>query len=89
VNINSGDILARDGQSVAIVHRDDPPGTAYINVARPPGAAGASGSGTVCVLRFQARQSGQARITLVRATVQDANEKQTETGKSEASVQIQ
>ena len=37
VNVTSGDLLGRDNQAVALVHRDDGPGTITINAARPPG----------------------------------------------------
>ncbi len=50
VNVGDGDFLNRDGQSVALVHRDDGPGTIVLNASRPPGAAGVSGAGVVCVL---------------------------------------
>ncbi len=55
VNVNPGDLLSRDGQAVALVHRDDGPGNITINAARPPGAPGVNGAGVVCVLSFQAR----------------------------------
>jgi general secretion pathway protein D len=54
VNVDTGDFLGRDGQVVALVHRDDGPGSININASRPPGAAGVSGAGVVCVLSFQA-----------------------------------
>jgi general secretion pathway protein D len=39
VNVNPGDLLSRDGQAVALVHRDDGPGNITINVppVRPVG----------------------------------------------------
>jgi general secretion pathway protein D len=67
VNVNPGDLLSRDGQAVALVHRDDGPGNITINAARPPGSAGVSGAGVVCVLSFQARASGQTSLTMTRA----------------------
>jgi general secretion pathway protein D len=56
VNVTSGDLLGRDNQAVALVHRDDGPGSITINAARPPGVAGVSGAGVVCVLSFQAKR---------------------------------
>jgi general secretion pathway protein D len=38
--VDSGDFLGRDGQAVALVHRDDGPGLININASRPPGAPG-------------------------------------------------
>ena len=67
VNVNPGDLLGRDGQAVALVHRDDGPGNITINAARPPGSAGVSGAGVVCVLSFQARASGQTSLSMTRA----------------------
>jgi general secretion pathway protein D len=67
VNVNPGDMLGRDGQAVALVHRDDGPGTITINAARPPGSAGVSGAGVVCVLSFQARVAGQSSLSMTRA----------------------
>ena len=67
VNVNPGDLLSRDGQAVALVHRDDGPGNITINAARPPGSAGVSGAGVVCVLSFQARVAGQSSISMTRA----------------------
>lgn len=89
VNINSGDFLSKDGQAVAIVHRDDPPGKMYLNVSRPPSASGVSGAGTICVLRFQAKQTGAAHITIIKAGVQDVNERQTDAATVDAQVTIQ
>jgi hypothetical protein len=45
VNVDKGDFLSRDGQAVALVHRDDGPGSININASRPPGAAGVNGAG--------------------------------------------
>ena len=59
VNVDGGDLLSRDEQAVALVHRDDGPGNITINVSRPPGAPGVSGAGVVCVLSFQAKAAGR------------------------------
>ena len=66
VNVESGDFLSRDGQAVALVHRDAGPGSITINAARPPGAAGVSGIGVVCVLSFQAKVAGESAIAITR-----------------------
>jgi general secretion pathway protein D len=68
VNVNPGDLLGRDGKAVSLVHRDDGPGNVTINVARPPGSAGVSGAGVVCVLSFQARAAGQTSLSMPRAS---------------------
>ena len=66
VNVDDGDFLNRDGQAVALVHRDDGPGTIVLNASRPPGAAGVSGAGVVCVLTFQAKAAGESPITITQ-----------------------
>jgi general secretion pathway protein D len=67
INVAAGDLLSRDGQAVALIHRDDGPGNVTVVAARPPGAAGISGSGTVCVLTFQAKAPGNTALTMPRA----------------------
>jgi general secretion pathway protein D len=49
---------------VALVHRDEGPGSIMINASRPPGSAGVSGTGTVCVLSFQAKVAGETFVTI-------------------------
>jgi general secretion pathway protein D len=67
VNVAAGDLLNRDGQAVALIHRDDGPGNITVVAARPPGAAGISGTGVVCVLTFQAKSAGDTALTMTRA----------------------
>jgi general secretion pathway protein D len=66
VNVTVGDLLGRDNQAVALVHRDDGPGSITINAARPPDVAGISGAGVVCVISFQAKAAGETALTLTR-----------------------
>lgn len=66
VNVDNGDFLGRDGQAVALVHRDDGPGTLTVNASRPPGAPGIDGAGVVCVLSFQAKAPGESALTITR-----------------------
>jgi len=66
LNVDNGDFLGRDGKAVALVHRDDGPGSININVSRPPGAAGVNGAGVICVLTFQAKVSGESVIAITR-----------------------
>jgi general secretion pathway protein D len=74
VNVVSGDMLGKDGQAVAVVHRDDPPGNLSMNLSRPPNASGISGSGVVCVLRFQAKNAGTAKVSITKAGALDSNQ---------------
>jgi len=76
VNVTSGDLLSRDNQAVALVHRDDGPGSITINAARPPGVAGVNGAGVVCVLSFQAKSAGQSVLTMTRATAVTSTQQQ-------------
>ncbi|MGA2169994.1 MAG: cohesin domain-containing protein [Terracidiphilus sp.] len=76
VNVTSGDLLGRDGQAVALVHRDDGPGSITINAARPPGAAGVNGAGVVCVLSFQARAAGESVLAMTRAAAVNSAQQQ-------------
>ena len=67
VNVGDGDFLNRDGQTVTLIHSDDATaGEVKINTTRPPGAAGISGAGVVCVLSFQAKAAGQTTIGIER-----------------------
>lgn len=67
VNVDNGDFLGRDGQAVALVHRDDGPGNITVNASRPPGTPGIKGAGVVCMLTFQAKAAGQTTLTITRA----------------------
>ncbi|HTJ30533.1 MAG TPA: cohesin domain-containing protein, partial [Acidobacteriaceae bacterium] len=74
VNVDSGDLLGKDGQAVALVHRDDGPGNIKIAASRPPGVAGITGSGVVCTLTFQAKQPGATDITITQPTALDSKQ---------------
>lgn len=74
VNVAAGDLLNRDGQAVALIHRDDGPGNLTVVASRPPGASGVSGSGTICVLTFQAKAAGATSITMPRAGAVDSKQ---------------
>ena len=72
VNVDSGDLLGKDGQAVALVHRDDGPGMITIAASRPPGTPGVSGSGSVCVLSFQAKAPGDSDIVVTHPGALDS-----------------
>jgi general secretion pathway protein D len=76
VNVDSGDLLGHDGQAVALVHRDDGPGSITINASRPPGAAGVSGAGVVCVLSFQAKTAGESVLAITRPAAVNSAQQQ-------------
>jgi general secretion pathway protein D len=73
LNVSNGPFLSRDGQPVALVHRDDPgTGTLQITATRPPGATGVSGQGVVFTLTFMAKSAGQSVLNITRAGARDA-----------------
>ncbi len=74
VNVSNGGFLGRDGQAVALVHRDDPAsGSLQVNATRPPGTAGVSGEGAVFTLTFLAKAAGQSTLSITRALARDPN----------------
>jgi general secretion pathway protein D len=89
VNVDNGDFLGRDGQAVALVHRDDGPGSININASRPPGAAGVSGAGVVCVLSFQAKAAGETVVSITRPGAINSNQQQVPAQGSQVSIQVQ
>ena len=74
VNVSNGGFLGKDGQPVALVHRDDPAnGTLQITATRPPGSGGVKGQGAVFTLTFMAKASGQGTLTISRAGARDTS----------------
>jgi general secretion pathway protein D len=64
-SVSNGDFLAKDGQQVILVHRDDASsGKLQITAQRPPGTAGVSGDGTVFNLVFTAKAKGTGAISI-------------------------
>src|SRR5438552_4476053 len=74
VNVSNGGLLSQDGQSVALVHRDDDQsGALQITATSPPGSAGISGQGAVVTLTFMAKASGQSTLTISKGGAKDPN----------------
>ena len=72
LNVSNGTMLSQDGQTVALVNRDDSMvGILQVTASRPPGATGISGDGSVFTLTFQARAPGQSTLSINRATRQE------------------
>jgi general secretion pathway protein D len=72
VNVSNGGFLGKDGQPVALVHRDDPAsGTLQITATRPPGSGGVNGQGPVFTLTFVAKAPGQSTLSISRAGARD------------------
>ncbi|WP_263365890.1 cohesin domain-containing protein [Edaphobacter bradus] len=66
VNVDAGELLARDGQAVSIVHRDEGNGLVTIATSRPPNVAGITGQGSVATLTFKAIAAGDSNLALSR-----------------------
>ena len=89
VSVEAGDLLSRDGQAVALVHRDDGPGLITLNASRPPGAKGVSGAGVVCVLSFQAKAAGQSNLLITHPGALNSSQIQVPAQGSQASIVVQ
>jgi general secretion pathway protein D len=74
VNVDSGNYLGHDGQTVALVHRDDGAGGVAVSASRPPGVAGVNGSGQLCVLTFQAKAAGDSIVSVTKAAARDSKQ---------------
>jgi general secretion pathway protein D len=72
-NVSNGGFLSKDGQPVALVHRDDAAtGTLQISATRPPRTEGVTGEGVALTLTFVAKAPGQAAIVIARPGVRSA-----------------
>ena len=89
VNVDNGDFLSRDGQAVALVHRDEGPGEITVNASRPPGAAGVSGAGVVFVLTFQAKAAGESALVITRPAAMSSNQQQVPAQGARVSILVQ
>jgi general secretion pathway protein D len=65
VNVDSGELLSRDGQLASLIHREDN-GLVAISTSRPPNASGVNGQGSLCTLTFKAIAAGDSDLTLVK-----------------------
>jgi general secretion pathway protein D len=73
VNISNGGLLSKDGQAVALVHRDDPDGgSVQVSASRPPGTPGVSGEGVVYSLTFMAKAPGTSMIAIARPGIRNS-----------------
>lgn len=75
INSDTGAFLSKDGQAVAMVHRDDSDkGNVTLSISRPPGVSGMTGDGQLCVLTFQAKAAGDSIINVVKANPRDSKQ---------------
>ncbi len=89
INVDTGTYLGRDGQAIALVHRDDGAGNVVISASRPPGVAGVTGAGTVCLLTFQASAPGDANLAVVRASAKNSAQQSINITGSQTAVHVQ
>jgi general secretion pathway protein D len=75
VNVDAGEMLSRDGQAVALVHRDEGNGAVTVSATRPPGAQGVNGEGIICTLTFKAIGAGDSTLALTRIGAKDSQQK--------------
>lgn len=72
VNVSNGGLLGKDGQPVALVHRDDTNGgIVNVTATRPPGSGGINGQGPVFTLTFMAKATGQTTLNIAHASARD------------------
>ncbi len=89
VNVSNGPLLAQDGQTVALVNRDDSMvGILQLTASRPPGSPGISGDGSVFTITFQAKAPGQATLSVNRAGVKNASMQNVAASGSQAIVTV-
>ncbi len=74
VNVDVGELLGRDGQAPALVHRDEGNGNVTLSASRPPNAPGVTGQGTVATLTFKALAAGDTPIALTRIGAKDSKQ---------------
>jgi len=74
VNVDAGDLLGKDGQSVALVHRDEGNGAVTISATRPPGTKGVDGQGSICTLTFKTIGPGDSTLALTRIGTRDSQQ---------------
>lgn len=89
INVDLGNFLGKDGQAVALVHRDDGSGGVAISASRPPGVGGISGAGSVVVLTFQAKAPGDASIAITRPVVRNSAQQSVPAVGSQSVVHVQ
>jgi general secretion pathway protein D len=72
INVDTGNLLAKDGQTTATVHRDEGNGDVTISTSRPPGVKGITGDGNLCTLTFMAKAPGDATVQVTKAAARNS-----------------
>jgi len=90
VNVSDGNLLSRDGQPVALVHRDDPSsGTLQVTATRPPNSGGVSGEGQVFTITFMAKGPGTSTLNIARDGLRDSSMQPIPASGTQATVTVQ
>ncbi|HZY61360.1 MAG TPA: cohesin domain-containing protein [Edaphobacter sp.] len=88
VNVDAGNFLGRDGQAVALAHRDDGNGLVTISTSRPPNTPGITGQGNLCTLTFKAIGTGDSNLALVKVGARNSTQANLPAVGSEAVVHV-
>jgi general secretion pathway protein D len=89
VGVANGDYLAKDGQPVALVHRNDAAtGRLTVSAQRPPGSAGVSGDGTVFNLTFVAKAKGAGVVSISVGGARNSQNQSLQVAGSQAAVTV-
>jgi len=90
MKVDNGDFLTKDGQSVALVQRDDTnSGTLVASASRPPGTGGVSGQGTVFTITFTAKDKGPTVLSITRPGARNSQQQPVQVLGSQMTVNIQ
>ena len=90
VNVSDGNLLSKDGQPVALVHRDDPStGTLQVTATRPPNSGGVSGGGQVFTITFLAKAAGSSTLSIARDGLRDSSMQPIAASGAQATVTVQ
>lgn len=88
VNVDTGEFLGRDGQAVALAHRDEGNGTVAVSISRPPAVAGMTGQGSVAVLTFKAIAPGDSNVSLTKVAAKNSTQTSLPAAGSQAVVHV-
>lgn len=88
VNVDTGEFLGRDGQAVALAHRDEGNGTVAVSISRPPSVSGVNGQGSVAVLTFKAIAPGDSNVSLVKVSAKNSTQGTLPSSGSQAVVHV-
>ena len=90
LNVSNGGYLSRDGQAVAVTHREDPEtGKLQVSAIRPPNTPGVTGEGPVITLTFLAKGKGESNIVPLSLAPRDAAGRPLPASATQAVVKVQ